>query len=258
MPYTDNVNATTSLGDTSTHLAISFGRCKALEMLLEHGASVTNSNSVGCLPMHLAAVSRNEREEADRVAALRCLLKTHPQLVNATTESPNEDRRTTLHIAVENGQLLVVKCLLECGADNEAPNASGRTDLCYAADFNQNQALTMLLDRDANAMTADCNQCLPIHVACQKGSAALVEILSIRCPECVDSPTKQSDRSRTPLHLAAENGSVECIKTLIACKAEVNTQTTDKRTSFHFAAAQGNTRATEALLRSIKLEMKLS
>ena len=129
------------------------------------------------------------------------------------------------------------------------PNANGRTALHYAAGFNQEQALTLLLDKGANAMVADCNGWLPIHFACQRGGAMLVKILSTHCSKSINAPTKQNSGSRTPLHVAAARGSVECIEVLIACKAEVNARTTDGHTPLHFAAIQSNARAIEALLK---------
>ena len=238
LPYTADINATTSLGHTATHFAIALGRRRVLKILPKRGASVTIGDIDGRLPVHLAALSSRAREKY-RVKALRCLLDKYPHLVDAPTEGPNNDRRTTLHMAAANGQLLVVKCLLEYGVNLETLNTNERTALHYAADYNQEQALILLLNKGANAMAADCNGWLPIHIACQKHNAPLVKTLATRCPESVNALIAQSDRSKTPLHVAAENGNVECIEALLNNGADATIADQDGRLALHWASASG-------------------
>ena len=57
-----------------------------------------------------------------------------------------------------------------------------------------------------------------------------------------------TDDSVTPLHLAAFSGSVECVRALLECGADIETTTTRNQRPIHYAALRGRVTTLEYLL----------
>ncbi len=61
---------------------------------------------------------------------------------------------TPLHCAIENKNLVIVKALVEAGADVNAQDAKGAPPLTYAAQQGSQEIILYLLENDANLITA--------------------------------------------------------------------------------------------------------
>ena len=67
-------------------------------------------------------------------------------------------------------------------------------------------------------------------------------------PDTVNSTTTEEDGRWTPLHMAAQSGSVDCIELLLQHGANIEAATSDGRTPLHIAAANGQLLAVKCLL----------
>ncbi|XP_004643472.1 ankyrin repeat and SOCS box protein 3 [Octodon degus] len=166
-------------------LAARQGNVKLLRKLLKKGRSIDVADNRGWMPIHEAAYHNS----------IECL-------------------RILIRAAVENGQIDVVRLLLQHGA-----NVNGSHSMCgwnslHQASFQENvEVMKLLLKRGANK-------------------------------ECPD------DFGITPLFLAAQYGKLESLNTLISSGANVNCQALDKATPLFIASQEGHTKCVELLLSS--------
>jgi len=101
------VSAVSSDGWTPLHLAAFFGKCEAVRLLLNKGASVTarSTNQMANTPLHAAAAGK------------------HPEIVKLLLDrGANANARQNggwapLHSAAQNGDLESARALIDAGAD---------------------------------------------------------------------------------------------------------------------------------------------
>ncbi|KAL1203244.1 E3 ubiquitin-protein ligase XBAT32 [Cardamine amara subsp. amara] len=84
---------------------------RIMQLLIAHGARVSQKNKLGLSAVHFAAANGN-------VSALEILLTAYPDLVNVKTII----KETPLFFAVKNNHLDCVELLLRCGASTEIHN----------------------------------------------------------------------------------------------------------------------------------------
>ena len=193
-----DVGATDSNGRTALHYAVSNSEADVMFLLVEHGADINAQDKAGVSPLHLAI---------EDVALARWLL-----LKGADYRAKTDEGSTPLDYARElkatqSSQLLQLwadvkegrvkpndelgKYLLlpthkaskildaiAAGADDTTLcSKAGRTALHYAAEGNESDLVTLLLERDANPKAADKLGNTPLMLAHQKGSTEAEEIL---------------------------------------------------------------------------------
>ncbi|KFM72269.1 Serine/threonine-protein phosphatase 6 regulatory ankyrin repeat subunit B, partial [Stegodyphus mimosarum] len=122
---------------------------------------------------------------------------------------------TPLQIAAANGYLNCVQILIEYGADVNAKDRFDVTAMHMAAEKGNHLCLKALLDANA-----DC--CLPTKFS-KSGCYTAVPHLG----------------GTTPLHLAASNNHIDCVKELIQYGADYNAVDERGRTSLYIAAKAG-------------------
>ena len=94
----------------------------------------------------------------------------------------------------------------------------------------------------------DDDDWLPLHGACFNGHVEVARCLLQKYPNTVDATTSKENHRCTPLHLAAEHGSVNCIEMLLEHGANIEATTSDGRTSLSIAAFNGRLPAVKHLL----------
>jgi len=149
-----------------------------------------------------------------------------------------------LMVAARAGSLETVEALLASGAE---PDPEGiATPLYFAAQIGHLRIVQALLKHgaDPNAMS---DWGTPLHIAARRGHANVVkEIL-----ENGGDPNLPGDKDYlTPLHMAAQIGSVEAGQLLVGFGANVNARTRWYQPPMHFAVKRNRPEFESFLLRS--------
>lgn len=133
------------------------------------------------------------------ITGVKELISRRPLLVHSETSF---GRDTGLQIAARSGNAVMVKLLLNAGADVNARNHEGFTPLHEAA-FNGNDSIAEILlnsGADVNAFGGKYRSA-PLHIAASQGHVAVVKLLLEH-----GASLKMLDRkSQTPLELAISN-----------------------------------------------------
>eukprot|EP00252_Welwitschia_mirabilis_P004722 TRINITY_DN15015_c0_g2_i1.p1 TRINITY_DN15015_c0_g2~~TRINITY_DN15015_c0_g2_i1.p1 ORF type:complete len:461 (-),score=133.94 TRINITY_DN15015_c0_g2_i1:57-1439(-) len=155
--------ASNELGTTALHHAAATDNTALIELLLAKGVPIDIASDAGT-PLIWAAGH-------DKPEAVKTLLD-HGADPNAETD----DNVTALLSAAAAGSLGSVELLVKAGAHVNV-HAGGATPMHIAADNGNVKMITCLLDAGADPNTTDEENLKPIQVAAAKGNRAIVEIL---------------------------------------------------------------------------------
>jgi WD40 repeat protein len=183
----------------------------------------------------------NERLEASDAGGAERMLDRRPELLS-TVDTRNGDR-TPLHIACAAGNEIVVRLLLERGADLNARTNDGWTPLHEAADGSA-ELLRALLARGADPNAASAAGYTPLHRAAFTSSVDAVEVLL----NAGASVVAVDDGGLTALHFAADRGNTVIVRRLLEAGADLTTVDHGGLTPADFAKRRG-WHATAAMLR---------
>ncbi len=158
-----DVNALDTHGKTPLHYAASIGRFSIVKKLVENGANPHIKDQSHKTPL-VYAIEKNRIKVIiylSQVANQTALQEDDPfftaakegdidllsyHLARRDINSVNQDGKTALHIASEEGKLEIVSFLLNLGASKDLLDHDGRTALNYAK-LSGNKALIELLSR---------------------------------------------------------------------------------------------------------------
>jgi ankyrin repeat protein len=164
----------------------------------------------------------------------------------AELETKDSNNRTPLSWATENGHETIVKLLVEKGAKFETKDRYyGRTPLSWAAGNGHEAVVKLLLEKGAELETIDSNGRTPLSLAAGNGHETVVKLL-------VEKGAKletENSNNRTPLSWAAENGYEAVVKLLVEKGAKFETK--DRyygRTPLSWAAGNGHEAVVKLLL----------
>lgn len=133
------------------------------------------------------------------------------------TGSKDHYSRTLLSDAAKMGRQVVVKWLIENGAELESKDINGRTPLSLAARSGYEAVCKLLLENGAEIESKDfCNR-TPLSYAAENGHEAVSKLL-------LENGAKLESKHQTPLSYAAKNGHEAVSKLLLENGAEVNSQ----------------------------------
>ena len=142
---------------------------------------------------------------------------------------------TALHFAAgssdNSGEIL--RCLIENGADVNGVNKVKHTPLTIAAIRDHINALTLLIKHGADVDLQDSDGYKALHFAVY-GSDISSEILSCLIGVGADVNAR-TNNGVTPLMIAAEEGHINAVTSLVKCGANVDLQDKDGQTALHHA-----------------------
>jgi TPR repeat protein len=158
--------------------------------------------------------------------------------------TPSPNIVSSLHKAVEQNDIALVKSLLQKGANVNEPDSLGWIPLHFAAYKGYKQIAELLLNNGAIVDAKANNDIRPIHLAAEQGQTVLVELL---LGKGADVNARQI-QGWTPLGLAAQNGHLETVKLLLDKGADVNSKSKSGLTPLHTAVSKGHREVVELLL----------
>jgi len=149
----------------------------------------------------------------------------------------------SLNEAVRLNDIVLVKALIDGGADVNAEDELGETPLHDAAVRGYGAISMLLIEQGADVNARDMHGLSPVHAAAWRGNLDMVALL---ITHGADINARDHD-GVTPLHAAALAGRQDTVALLIEKGAEVNAKNKIGLTPLHAAALSGD-RATAALL----------
>ena len=260
-----NVNAVNSRGRTPLHCALLIWRpwnyTKLAALLIENGAKVNVSDKYGDTPLHYAAYTGDEKtlnllidKKAD-VNAVNISGETplYEALVNnekltkllidkgAKVNVENKEKITPLHVASRFASYETVKLLIDKKADVNAVTVQDHTPLYYAASKNKIENAKLLIDEGANVDWKKDGKNLLSSAVKRRN----IEYATFFINKGANVMYARRKSKKTPLHDAAENGSLDIAKLLINEGSEVDLEDKDGRTPLHYAAGMGGDQSFE-------------
>ncbi|OLQ11901.1 Ankyrin-2 [Symbiodinium microadriaticum] len=264
-------------GATPLFIAAQQGQLEVARRLLEASADKDKARQDGATPLYIAAeegqleVARllleavRTRTRPWRMAPPLCtsqLRKSSWRLYGfcwrpvrtKTRPKAEENGGTPLFIAAQNGQLEVVRLLLEASADQDKALEDGATPLFIAAQQGQLEVARRLLEASADKDkarqdgSADKDKALengatPLYIAAEKEQLAVVRLLleasadKDKAEENGGTPlfiTASADQDKafedgaTPLFIAAQQGQLEVARRLLEASADKDKASADK------------------------------
>ena len=177
--------------------------------------------------------------------AVKTLIAQYPSLLNAFDIDSLE---TPLQAATKNGLLNIVQFLLsqpEIKVDHSGND--GATALHVACEQGQLLIAEALLAAGANAESQDTNKATPLMLACEKSKMNIVvAIIRHMNPRNID---QCDERDMTALHWVASSGSAEIATFLLKCGASHSSLDKYRMTPLCLAAAHNHLSVVKILLR---------
>ncbi|XP_041113535.1 ankyrin repeat and SOCS box protein 15 isoform X2 [Polyodon spathula] len=269
-----NLEQATLDGETALTLAAQMGYAGNVKALLEKGASPYTTNSKQESPLLLAVrhgsydmvlnLIKNEapvnqfcikRWTAMHEAAKLGLSNIVRLLIRSGGNVNEKDAYgvTPLATAAEYGRTDVLELLILKGGNIHATADDGATVLFDAAGGGNPDCVSVLLEYGASANMPNMSGHLPIHRAAYLGHYLVLKTL---IPITSKSAIKKSGIS--PMHSAADGGSVQCLRLLIENGFDVNVLLAqyvaeiyedDRKTPLYFAVSNADVTCTELLLK---------
>jgi ankyrin repeat protein len=237
-----DIDAKAPDGATALSWAVFLDLHDMAEKLIAAGAKVNTANDYGETPLTLALANGN-------AGLAEKLLK-----AGADPKATRWDGETALMIAAGVGSVEEVRMLLDRGLDvNGAEPNRMQNSLMWAASEGHSEVVDLLIQRGANVNAASKGGFTPLVFATLKDNAPSVRRLlqagadpnsalgptkiltaatANRCYQAAVAllvggadPNVADNTGNTPLHLAAQAGSLELVKTLLAKGANANART---------------------------------
>lgn len=142
---------------------------------------------------------------------------------------------TPLHIACEEGNLLIVKFLVENGALLNTKDCLGNTPLHDAVKEGNLNIVRYLIKNKANLNVYNNSYNTPLHYACMtsKHPFQIREIIKLLI-SCGANVNEINKFNQTPLHIACEKGNLDIVRCLVYNNSDVNVFDKEKNTPLHY------------------------
>ncbi|XP_030183670.1 espin-like protein isoform X2 [Lynx canadensis] len=213
-------------GVSPLHLAARFAHPVLVQWLLREGHAATLETLEGALPLHHAAVSGD-------LTCLKLLAAAHGSGVNQRTRSG----ASPLYLACQEGHLHLAQFLVkDCGADVHLRALDGMSVLHAAAARGHYSLVVWLVTfTDIGLAARDNEGATALHFAARGGHTPILDRLLL-----MGAPVMTDSWGGTPLHDAAENGQLECCRTLVSHHVDPSLRDKDGCTAADLADYHGH------------------
>jgi len=165
---------------------------------------------------------------------LKLLLSTmHSEEAAKAVNYQNKAGWSPLLVAAKEGHLEIMKVLIDYHARLDIFDEAGKTALHISAEYGHLELIELLMEKKAYANAKSKIGLTAIHFASANGYIDIIEVLVKKYNASLDI---MSINKRTPLHMAAEKGRLECIAKLLALNADPNFNDANGYTPLHLAA----------------------
>ena len=162
-----------------------------------------------------------------------------------TVDAAGGDGKTALHCAAQNGQLGIIKALLDAKANPDIADKQGYTPLHRAVDNGETAAARLLIAGGADVNAHNNNYVTPVLTAARYGQIDVVKDL---VAAHADVNAVSAETGRTALHWACENEHTPVVEFLIANGARTDIMDRKKVMPIIPAARQGQIEIVKALV----------
>jgi ankyrin repeat protein len=245
-------------GQTPLHLAALNGRLGVAKLLVGCCADPNIHDDNNKTPLDLAS-DNGKLEVANFLSPLTtCLgravgpttssVNSHPSVVELPQPGgedvePSKDQQPSIHTASRNGQLDVVRSLLDHGPHVDKRDDIGQTALIAASKNGKLQVAKLLIERGADVNSRSNAGWTPLHHASRNGHLDVVRLL---LDHGADLSARQRSQ-RTALASASPNGHLEIVKLLLERGADPNVRNRFGLTPKQQAMARGHDKIAELL-----------
>jgi ankyrin repeat protein len=156
------------------------------------------------------------------------------------------DDHTPLITAARHGALESIRALLEHGVRIDAEDKAGNTALFHALYARQPDAALLLLEKGANGAWRNAFSQTPLHAAANAGTVVVLEKL----PRKEGAVNEFDGGGYTPLHYAAERGHIPALEWLLAHGAKADAVSKSGFSPLHSAVATSQAEAARLLVKA--------
>ena len=232
------------------HAASRGGHLEVVQLLLRRGADVDVLNKANKTAAELA--SENDKPKVAKfIAEYKADAKLRNKIRSTTLdtvqygaiEDGKDKQKASLHSAAEEGNIDVVRSLLEQGIEINGRNASNQTPLDRAASKGNLDVVRFLVKRGAEVDSCDKKGWTPLHQAARFGHLEVSRLL-------VDHGANVNARMQihwTPIHLSSSNGHFEVVKLLLEHGADVHALNGDGQTPYQASLTWGHGKIADLL-----------
>ncbi|KAB2570516.1 Receptor-interacting serine/threonine-protein kinase 4 [Lasiodiplodia theobromae] len=202
-------------------------------------ASVPDASTAdadGCTTLHWAIRGSHPYT---RLTTVRCLMPSDATAAAAAVAACDNQGQTPLHYAAREGDLPLVRALLDNDAGKQALNTCSQshgTALRLAAREGHADVVKELLKEDAD-LHAKCEQGTALHAAVAGGSLDCVVAICDSCTRPHKHLDVYGDTFGTPLHTAAHYGHEEIVKALLERRFDARKKSWEHGSTVTAAAA---------------------
>ena len=235
-----NIDLRNNKGRTALHEASQRGQPDIIRLMLDHNAEVDALDNDGSSPLHLAIPEKYLENSEANFAAVQLLLKHgakisqqnhmgqtalhrasqrgYPDIIQlminhgADVDIPDNEGSTPLHLAIFEGSLQAVQLLLNRGASVALRNEKGQTALHRASERGGAEITQLMLNHNADVNAPDNDGSTPLHLAISEDPEAL-QVVQLLLKHGA-SVHRQNNRGETSLQVASARGLLEITELL--------------------------------------------
>lgn len=219
-------------GSTLLHLAASNGNKKLVRLFIDECVNQEEGVDIDI------ATHADENE-----TPLYCAAKNgHKEIVKLLVKNGAVIDKA-LYKAVANGEIVIVQCLIDCGADVNAKCEDDETllSLAVSAGFVPIVKVLLLNNASVDDVGADGS---PLYIAASNGHTVIVELLLSKGADA----NKPAAHGFTPLYIASQKDHFEIVKLLIEAGADKEKASNSGITPLYIASRKGHFKVVKFLV----------